>query len=201
MKKLALPLVMLLLLSFSTSSLKLTDEEREKAINELTESREELLSTLDGVSDEQLNFKPDESTWSLAEITEHLAIAENAISGMVQQSLQAPVDEASPKEASVTDEQILQIIRDRSKKVKTQEPLEPKDKFGSFEESLEAFKQKRQENIDYVKTTDDDLREHFTKLPFGSVDAYQLILFMSGHTQRHIAQMEEVMDNENFPED
>jgi hypothetical protein len=36
-------------------------------------------------------------------------------------------------------------------------------------------------------------------LPFGTIDGLQILLFMSGHTERHVAQMEEVMANENFP--
>ncbi|HCO82594.1 MAG TPA: DinB family protein, partial [Arenibacter sp.] len=47
----------------------------------------------------------------------------------------------------------------------------------------------------------DDLRNRYQQLPFGTVDAYQILLFMSGHTERHIKQMEEVMDDEDFPMD
>jgi hypothetical protein len=39
------------------------------------------------------------------------------------------------------------------------------------------------------------------ELPFGTIDAYQGILFMSAHTERHVRQIEEIMDDENFPEE
>lgn len=91
------------------------------------------------------------------------------------------------------------MIADRSTKVKTGEAFEPSGKYGSYEETLEEFKTKRKEHIDYVKSTKDDLRNCYQQLPFGTIDAYQILLFMSGHTERHIKQMEEVMDDEDFP--
>jgi hypothetical protein len=58
---------------------------------------------------------------------------------------------------------------------------------------------KRGEHIAYLKTTTDDHRNHYGKLQFGTIDGLQILLFISGHTERHVAQMEEVMANENFP--
>jgi hypothetical protein len=31
------------------------------------------------------------------------------------------------------------------------------------------------------------------------VDAYQILLFMSAHTERHVRQIEEIVVHENFP--
>ena len=95
----------------------------------------------------------------------------------------------------------MPVITDRSNKVKTSEPFEPSGKFGSHEETLQAFLEKRSELIDYVKTTDDDLRNRYNKdLPFGTVDGVQLIMFTAAHTERHVLQMEEVMAHADFPE-
>lgn len=197
MKKLVFPLLLLFLCSFSVSSEGLTDEERARAVTELQNSRDSVLNTLEGMTDEQLHFKPDEDSWSLAEITEHLAIVEGAVNELIEQTLNSPAD--AEKKSDHSDDEILGMIRDRSQKVKTQPSMEPTEKFGGFGESLKTFKSRRNESISYVKTTDDDLREHFTQMPFGTVDAYQLILFMSGHTDRHVQQMHEVISDDNFP--
>ncbi|HEY0769759.1 MAG TPA: DinB family protein, partial [Sphingobacteriaceae bacterium] len=59
--------------------------------------------------------------------------------------------------------------------------------------------QKRDDHINYVKTTTDDLRNHYVDLPFGKLDAYQIILFMAAHSKRHTDQIDEILSNANFP--
>ena len=51
-----------------------------------------------------------------------------------------------------------------------------------------------------MRTTPDDLRDHFVEHPvFKTVDAYQIILMMSAHTQRHTAQLNEVKQAAGYP--
>jgi hypothetical protein len=50
-----------------------------------------------------------------------------------------------------------------------------------------------------VKTTNADMRNHVATLPFGSVDSYQLVLMIAAHTNRHVAQMNEVKANAAYP--
>jgi hypothetical protein len=121
------------------------------------------------------------------------------IFGMMQGGLKGDADPSKRSEVKMTDEAIVGMISDRTNKVKTQDPFEPKNSFGSYAETVKAFKAKRDENIAYVKNTSDDLRNHYNEFPFGLVDTYQTILFMSGHTKRHTLQIEEVMANANFP--
>lgn len=199
MKALCLTLVILFgLLPFS--EVKLTEEERAYAIEVLTSSRDQLLRTVEGLSDEQLNFKPDAQTWSVADGVEHLAISENAFNQMITNALATSADPSRRIEVKMKDDELMGIIRDRTNRVKTSETFEPSGKFGSYEETLEALISKRKEHLEYIEVTEDDLRFHYGQLPFGTVDAYQMILFMAGHTDRHIAQMEEVINHEDFPE-
>jgi hypothetical protein len=65
---------------------------------------------------------------------------------------------------------------------------------------LHDFKDSRKNLIDYVKSTQDDLRSHITlQSPMGALDSYQLILFLSSHTNRHIQQINEVKADPGFP--
>lgn len=199
MKSIILPVVVLALVSFSSSNTGLTDDERKMAADHLMQTHERLTSTLDGLNEEQLNFKATPESWSIAECVEHLAIAENMFDGMLQGALKEPANTAMRDSVTMTDEKLIGFISVRDTKVKTPEPFEPTGKFGSHEETLAAFTAKRKEHIEYVKTTEDDLRNHYGKLPFATIDGLQIILFMSGHTERHVLQMEEVIANEAFP--
>jgi hypothetical protein len=201
MKRLATIVLALALFGFGLSGLKLSDEDREKAIGHLNDTKENMMNTIEGLSDEQLHYKPSPESWSIAECVEHLTISENSIFDMVSGAVQVTADMSRRSEVAMTDEELLGMITDRSNKVKTSEAFEPSGKFGSYEETLEAFTNKREENIEYVKNTEDDLRHHYAQLPFGTVDAYQVILFMSGHTERHTLQMEEIKQDPGFPQD
>jgi len=64
---------------------------------------------------------------------------------------------------------------------------------------LESFKTNRAKLIEYVKATNDDLRNHVVTLPPGSFDSYQMILFIGAHSNRHTQQIEEVKSDPNFP--
>ncbi len=66
----------------------ITKIERQKAVDHLKSSQTDLMKTVKGLSEDQLNFKSSEESWSIAECMEHLAISETALFGLAQQSLQ-----------------------------------------------------------------------------------------------------------------
>ncbi|NAY91908.1 DUF664 domain-containing protein [Muricauda sp. JGD-17] len=200
MRKLILPLVALLVFGFSAKPTQLTEAERAMAIKYLSETRNHMLQVLDGLTEEQLHFKPSENEWSIAECVEHIAISENVFEGFLKKTVAEGANPALKDSLVFKDEQLMGVLTDRSQRFKTTEPFEPRGKFGSHEETVQAFLKKRNEHIEYVKTTEDDLRNRFNQdLPFGTVDGFQVIIFVAGHSERHILQMEEVMAHEEFP--
>ena len=199
MNKLTLLFVLLALFSFRTSDTTLSDKERKFATDLLTQSREHLLTSTRGLTEAQLNFKPDPESWSVAECAEHLALSETIIFSILEQALQGEPDPARREEVKIADDQIVGMITDRSNKVKTREPFEPRGNYGSHEATVKEFTTKRDEHIQYIKTTNDDLRNRYATFPFGTLDAYQVVLFMAGHTERHSRQIDEVKSHPDFP--
>jgi hypothetical protein len=186
-------------MSFNYPGTSLTDAERKYAVDLLQESKENLLKKIKGLTTEQLNFKPGAESWSIAECVEHIAISENNIFGFCQMGLKGDADPSKRSEVKMTDEAVIKMITDRSKKIKTSEAFVPTGKFGSFEETVKEFNSKRDNSINYIKTTGEDLRNHYNDFPFGKIDTYQTILFMAAHSKRHTAQIDEVMSNAAFP--
>jgi hypothetical protein len=191
--------VALTAMNFTTADSTLTAAERDTAAKFLEETKDNILKKVKGLSAAQLNYKATPETWSVAECVEHIAISENNIFGFCQTSLKEPADPSKRSEVKFTDDAVMKMIADRTNKVKTSEAFVPSGKFGSFEGSLKEFKEKRESNIKYVKTTSDDLRNHYNDFPFGKLDAYQTILFMAAHSKRHTDQIHEVMANPSFP--
>jgi hypothetical protein len=56
--------------------------------------------------------------------------------------------------------------------------------------ALDAFLARRADTLDYVRATCDPLHHHTAPLgELGPLDAYQWLLLMAAHTDRHLAQM------------
>ena len=202
MKKLLSTLLLvpvLLMFSFAPAGNELTKEERDLAKKALMESQDKLMGAVKGLSDAQINFKPADTVWSVSEVVEHIAISETNIFEFIQMSLKEEANPERRSEVKMNDEQILNMIADRTNKVKTRPEFEPTSKFGGFQGSLNEFKAKRKQNMAYVMSTKDDLRNHYFEFPFGVVDSYQIIMFMAGHNNRHTKQIEELKANANFP--
>ena len=90
-------------------------------------------------------------------------------------------------------------VQDRSQKATAPEPIVPAGKFATPQEAAREFTKRRDHSIEYVKTTQDDLRVHVADGPAGKMDAYQFLLLMASHSARHTAQIREVEANPAYP--
>ncbi|MES2696850.1 MAG: DinB family protein [Verrucomicrobiota bacterium] len=173
--------------------------DKARANEYLANTKAAFLTAVTGLSDAQLNFKPGPTRWSVAEVSEHIASAEDFLLGMVQtQVMKAPArtEEANLKEI---DDFVLTVIPDRTNKVKAPEPLVPTKRFGSAAGSVEHFKESRAKTVAFLNDTK-DLRGHANDSPLGKkLDAYQYILFISAHCERHTKQILEVKADPGFP--
>lgn len=200
MRKLIALLPVLFLLGFSGTPDPLSKKEKKFAANYFKQTKKDLHDAVKNLSETQLNWKPADSVWSVAECIEHIALSEKNLFDVVQGSLKEAANPEKRKELKfASDDEILKMITDRSFRVKTREGFIPSNQFGSAQKSLDVFDERRSGLIDYIKKTDDDLRNHFVALPFGLFDSYQFLLFLSGHTKRHTLQIEEVKAHPNFP--
>ena len=200
MKSLLLLCILPVLFSSFTviNKAELTEAERKFAVDHLTKTKNDLLNAVQGLSEAQLNFKTAPDRWSVLECVQHITLSSAGIFGFEQQTLQAPND--SNFKPTVTDEQFIAMIQDRSHKAQAAEPFKPVNApYKTFDETLKVFNGARDSLITYVQTTHDDMRAHIAQLPFAKVDAYQIILLISAHTNRHTQQLNEVKADPNFP--
>ncbi|MFY9841832.1 MAG: DinB family protein [Terriglobales bacterium] len=179
----------------------LSPEEREAALKSLQATHDAFLKSIAGLSEQQWRFKPAPDRWSVSEVSEHITVAESSIFGLVQSKfMTSPADPAKRAEAAGKDEIILLKVPDRSHKVQAPEFLKPTNRWASEAELVKAFEDSRQVTMDYIRSTNDDLRDHFGPHPvLGMLDAYQWILLISAHSDRHTKQIEEVKADPNFP--
>jgi uncharacterized damage-inducible protein DinB len=179
----------------------LTSEERESALKSFQTTRDNFLQSIAGLSQKQWTFKPAPDRWSVAEVAEHIAVSESAIFGLIQkQIMTSPVTPEKREQVKGKDEIILQKVPDRSHKAQAPEFLKPTGRWATEADLTKAFEDSRKATMDYVRTTNDDLRDHFFDHPvLGTMDGYQWLLLISAHSARHTAQIEEVKADPNFP--
>lgn len=178
----------------------ISKKERKHALSMLKDTKEDAISSTRSLSEAQLNFKAGADKWSIKECMYHIAGAEKLLWSLFEGAMKAPVNPEKRSEIKVTDEQIVQMVQDRSQKASAPEPIQPKNTgYNSLETAIEDFKKSRGEHIKYLRTSTEDLRNHVIQLPFGYIDGYQFLLFMAAHSNRHTQQMNEVKTTAGFP--
>ncbi len=201
MAKLLLIAVFVFALSTLTLAQSLTAADREKAVKYLQQTRDGVIAATKGLSDAQMKFKPAPDRWSVAETLEHIALAEDYLLGNVTQKImKAPAGPAN-RDTSKLDAMILSAVPDRSTKRQAPGPLVPSGRWTPAE-TLAHFEQSRAKTIEFLKSTP-DLREHASaNNPFQQpMDAYEWLLFISAHSERHTKQIAEVKADPNFPKE
>ena len=179
----------------------LTDQDRAEAVKYFEETRQSFLDAIKGLSEAQWKYKAGPDRWSIAEVAEHIAISEetlfNLVTGRLMQTPAAP----EKKEAAKGKESLIRAsITNRSVKAQAPEMLKPTNRWATQEELVKAFNASRGKTISYIKETQVDLRSHFYAHPvFKDIDAYQWLIFISGHSARHTAQINEVKEDPGYP--
>jgi len=199
MKRLASVMAIVLYLSLSAFSQSLTQADRDKAMKYLESTKQGVLDATAGLSDAQWNFKPAPDRWSVAEVTEHITAAEGYLRGMVLEKVMTAPPRPEGEDVAATDQMVLTMIPDRSHKAQAPEPLKPSNRFGSPQGTIKEFTESRAQTEDFLRTHD-DLRAHAIDSPIGKkLDAYEWVLFIAAHSERHTKQILEVKADPNFP--
>jgi hypothetical protein len=197
MRRIALVLMLSLVSAMAAG---LPDAERRVLTDHLAKSSQEFLGSVKGLTPEQWTYKAGPDRWSIADCAEHIALSEDFLRELIANKVLT--SEPSPERIEARkplDEKVLAMIVDRSFKAQAPEPLKPSNKFSSPQGAVDHFKQSRAETA-ALAASRDDLREHAGENPaFKELDAYQWLLFLSGHTMRHTAQIQEVKDSPGFP--
>ena len=193
-------LVALLLLSGAlvASAQEVTPAEKDRALQYLESTKKNVMETTKGLSEAQWNFKPAPDRWSVAQVMEHIAAAEDFLRDVTKDKVMTSPAGESGRDVKKTDEAVLAMVPDRTHKAQAPEPLVPSNRFGSPDGSLKHFVESRSATEDFLKSTA-GLRDHVMDSPLGKLDGYEFVLFIAAHSERHTKQINEVKADPNFP--
>ena len=182
----------------SARAQEVTQAEKDRALQYLETTKKNVQEATKGLSEAQWNFKPGPDRWSVAQVMEHIAAAEDFLRGMIEQNvMKAPAEPG--RDLKKTDDAVIAMVPDRTHKVQAPEPLVPTNRFGSPDGSMKHFLESRATTEQYLKTTA-GLRDHAVDSPIGmKLDGYEFILVIAAHSERHTKQILEVKADPNFP--
>jgi len=177
----------------------MTPPERDAVLKYLFDSRERLLRTMQGLSREQLHFRPAPGRWTVAENLEHLTFVERRVLGLIQKSLNEGPAPSKKSAFEGKEKELVEDVAGRLTRFQAPEAVQPNGRWPS-DQLLDQFENARQQTREFVSSTNADLRKHFFTHPrFGDLDLYQWLLLVAAHCERHRAQAEEVMASPAFP--
>lgn len=194
----ALALVCALLFALAASAQEVTQAEKDKALAYLESTKKDVLDATNNLSPAQWDFKPAPDRWSIAECMEHIAAAEDYIRGAVENGvMKAPA--VPGRDIAAIDAGIIANVPERKNKVQAPEAIKPTNRFGSPQVAIDHFVESRATTENFLKTTP-GLRDHAADSPTGQKwDAYEFILLIAAHSERHTNQIKEVKADPNYP--
>ncbi|MRG86796.1 DinB family protein [Salinibacillus xinjiangensis] len=151
--------------------------------------REELLGSIDGLTDERLNQQVEEGAWSIMQILEHLYLIEQ----FVAKTIEDEVENGQPKPAR---DKPIHLTPNRKTKVDAPKFLTPSSEFHTTVDIKQKLANSRQKLKDVVSGVDVNvLKGKATKHPaFGTLRLDQWVQFVGYHEKRHLEQIEEVKE-------
>ena len=176
----------------------MTDRDREHLLVHFEMTTQMVAEQVRGLSPAQLEYKASPDRWSIRECVSHLAVDEPDYWRDLHKAVKAPPG-MKEKKSEVTDADIMWYGIDRVVHTKTGGGHEKVETYKNLDEAMAKFQALRAVIINYIKTTNDDLRAH----SFGEygevIDCWQWMLEISTHAERHIQQIREIKADPNFP--
>jgi uncharacterized damage-inducible protein DinB len=180
----------------------ISPEERTKVLGYLADSRAEFLAAIDGVSEAQWKWKPTPTRWSVGEVAEHIVLAEALIFSTVQRAVASPANADWEEQTKGKTDFIEKVMAPRLGKAQAPEPIVPSGQLTQAQVK-ERFEKQRAEIDQFAAGTEVALKEHTVDHPFkvfGTLNAYQWLIYIPLHTERHDKQIAEVKATAGYPQ-
>ncbi len=175
-----------------------TEADRKYLIENLIRSRDQLLKETEGLSEKQWNFKEAPDRWSINEVVEHINLWELLFQHEMNRGFQAGAQPERIKTAR-PDSYFLDFIMEE-KPHHSAEYTKPFTytipmNLNSLKSNVSWFLKMRNESVEYVKSSHEDLRLYFNS--YGSI--HQIYIYAFGHTDRHLRQIQKIKQHTNYP--
>jgi hypothetical protein len=178
------------------SPLPMSRGDRDRLLSYYHATRKQILDAVAGLTPPQWNYKPGAEKWSIAQVVEHLALTEDLLFGYAQAFFANPLP--APETGARTEE-MVEAIKDRSKPANAPSELRPAGRWQAGPEVVDAFRSRRDKMIQRISETKDPVQSTYGKWGSSVVSVYQALHTIPAHTERHLAQINEVKASSGYP--
>lgn len=157
-----------------------------KLMEDLTAVRQELVNLVEPLSNEQLNLKLNNETWSIVQVVRHLVFIDELIYPAFLKAIQ--------RENNFVEEKNMDFVKDRTQKLKSPYP-DPSTDYMEKEELQNILLAVRKPLADYLQTANEkDLIQKTMLHPLlGTIQTKQMLEFVVLHERRHMEQIKELI--------
>ncbi len=163
----------------------------------IDKTRNELNEKVSALNADAQNFRLDETSWSAAQIIEHLAIVEGGLVPLVHKLLKKAEAEGTPSDGTLNPpiSMVENAAKVADKKLEAPERIRPQGnalltdsllKLGESRRSIRDL-QSRIQAVDARNTA-------FPHPVFGNLNLYEWLAFIGLHETRHLRQIENVLN-------
>jgi hypothetical protein len=177
-----------------------TEEDRNYLVDNLTRTRDLIITETAHLTKEQWNFKESPDRWSISEVTEHIAIWELLLDHEVSRALSGGLQPELNKNAKPDSVYLGFILEEKPHiSIEYTRPFTYTLPMGLNEgkNNITWFLKLRNESIDYLKTAKEDLRSYYLKASRPNI--HQVYITIFGHSERHFRQIIKIKSNANYP--
>jgi hypothetical protein len=188
-------------LAGTISSTTLSHKDRRFAVDELKDNKSSLISAIEHLSNKQLNFKPAGNKYCIGQYVIAIIQKEQKVFNEIEHSLKQPAEIEKKNLVTITDKDIEAIICTSCSKESSGRDLSIiYNTSKSADELIKQFRLQRDEHINYIKITTEDIRGHFFQHPvLGTIDAYQYLLTIPYDCKNLVNKIDEIKSSPGFP--
>lgn len=180
---------------------RMTAEERAKIIKLLAESQKEYLDAIENITDAQWSYNPSMTRWSVGQTAEHIMLTEIALFAAVERALaQKPNPDWESKTAGKA-QFIERVMPNRAGRAQAPIEVRPSGNL-TRDEVIKKYKEVRAKVMEFAEKTALPLKAHTLDHPFpvfGTLSAYDWLMYIPLHTIRHNKQIAEVKASPGYP--
>jgi hypothetical protein len=181
---------------------RMTPEERAAVVKLLIDSRKEYLDGIQDLTEAQWNFRPAPLRWTIAQVAEHIVLAEDAMfTGRVIKAVEAPPNPDWESKTKGKAEFIAEVLPNRTRRAQAPWEIQPTGKL-SKAEVIRRYNEVRDRTLKFAEQTEVPLKEHTLDHPFpafGTLNAYEWLIYIPQHNLRHDKQIAEVKASPGYP--
>ena len=174
-----------------------TEDDRAFLIENMVRTRDEMQKATQGLTTGQWHFKPDEKSWSIAQVVEHMGIYERTFLWEATLALwTTPAPELAA--SAPADSTFVAWMNDPNPHFadKIHTPLG----LTKGIDNLTWFLFGRNAIIDFINNTESDLKVYYTFRRNNRRSVHGNFVVHFGHTDRLLRQIERIKLHENYPE-